>query len=302
VREYEVEMGPTDPISGGASAVLETLTTTMMGVADFPIATLKALAIHPDSGKGKGKGKAKEGDKTGSETSSITALSPSATPLSSVTAASSTTDIPRSSTSSDPPGTDSSAPTTPGTMTPTISQEKRAEDASTPKESLTREHSSASTTVLSTVNSANSAERSISELSSVRSPRGGSMAEAMRNLPDSSRPRSTSRGRSPSGGHRRSSSMSKPKHTNTWAEGGSPCPDILDTAYGTGKGIGKISGSLLKSPMDLLLGVSKGFHNMPKLYGEEVRQTDRVTGIKSGFRVAGKVSSLIISCEDALIC
>jgi hypothetical protein len=43
--------------------------------------------------------------------------------------------------------------------------------------------------------------------------------------------------------------------------------------------------------MDLFLGVSKGFHNMPKLYGEEVRQTDRVTGIKSGFRVAGKVSS-----------
>jgi hypothetical protein len=117
------------------------------------------------------------------------------------------------------------------------------------------------------------------------------MAEALRSLPEGSRPRSSSRGRSPSSPHRRSSSISKkPSHTSTWTEGThSPGPDLLDTAYGTGKGISKISGSLLKSPMDLLLGVSKGFHNMPKLYGEEVRQTDRVTGIKSGFRVAGKV-------------
>lgn len=271
-REYEVEMGPTDPISGGASAVLETLTTTMMGVADFPIATLKALAIHPDSGKGKAKGKAMEGDTPNSENSSTTALS--------ATTSSTSVDPSRSSMSSEIAA--STPPTTPGTLTPTASKESRPEDA------LTRESSATSMGSLATVTSA---ERHSHD--SVRSPRGGSMAEALRNLPEGSRPRSASRGRSPSSTLRRSSSISKkPSHTSTWTEGThSPGPDLLDTAYGTGKGISKISGSLLKSPMDLLLGVSKGFHNMPKLYGEEVRQTDRVTGIKSGLRVAGKVSS-----------
>lgn len=264
-------MGPTDPISGGASAVLETLTSTMMGVADFPVATLKALAIHPDSGKGKGKGRAKDDEKTASENSSSTALT--------ATRSSTSNEQPRSSLSSEVAA--STPATTPGTLTPVASKESRPDDA------LTRESSAASGGSLSTVVSAERPSRD-----SVRSPRGGSMAEALRNLPESSRPRSTSRGRSPSSPHRRSSSISKtPKHTSTWTEGThSPGPDLLDTAYGTGKGISKISGSLLKSPMDLLLGVSKGFHNMPKLYGEEVRQTDRVTGIKSGLRVAGKVN------------
>jgi hypothetical protein len=63
----------------------------------------------------------------------------------------------------------------------------------------------------------------------------------------------------------------------------------LDTAYGTGKGLSKIVGAGIKSPMDFTLGLARGFHNLPKLYGEEVRQVDRVTDLKSGLRVAGKV-------------
>ncbi|TID26462.1 Glutathione reductase [Venturia nashicola] len=269
-REFEVEMGPTDPISGGASAVLETLTSTMMGVADFPVATLKALAIHPDSGKGKGKGKAKEGDDAPVETGSCAPLT--------ATHSSTSVDQPRSSLSSEING--STPATTPGTLTPVVSKESRPGDV------LIRESSATSGGTLSTVTSGERTSRD-----SIRSPRGGSMAEALRNLPEGSRPRSLSRGRSGSSPHRRSGSitMKKPSHTNTWTEGThSPGPDLLDTAYGTGKGISKISGSILKSPMDVLLGISKGFHNMPRLYGEEVRQTDRVTGIKSGFRVAGK--------------
>lgn len=267
-------MGPTDPISGGASAVLETLTSTMMGVADFPVATLKALAIHPDSGKGKGKGKAKEGDDASIGTGA-------STPVTSTTSSTSV-DQPRSSLSSEI--TASTPATTPGTLTPIASKESKPGDV------LTRESSAASGGTISTVTSEERTSRD-----NIRSPRGGSMAEALRSLPEGSRPRSSSRGRSGSSPHRRSSSMSRKKlsHTSTWTEGThSPGPDLLDTAYGTGKGISKISGSLLKSPMDVLLGISKGFHNMPKLYGEEVRQTDRVTGIKSGFRVAGKVCVL----------
>ncbi|OJD14916.1 hypothetical protein AJ78_04775 [Emergomyces pasteurianus Ep9510] len=45
----------------------------------------------------------------------------------------------------------------------------------------------------------------------------------------------------------------------------------------------------LKSPMDFALGVSKGFHNAPKLYGDTtVRDTPKVTGFHSGLKAAGK--------------
>ena len=50
-REYEADEGPTDPISGGATAIVGTMSTMMMGVADMPIETLKALKIHPDAAK-----------------------------------------------------------------------------------------------------------------------------------------------------------------------------------------------------------------------------------------------------------
>lgn len=48
-REYETDEGPWDPITGGATALVGTMSTMMMGVADFPIETLKALKIHPDA-------------------------------------------------------------------------------------------------------------------------------------------------------------------------------------------------------------------------------------------------------------
>ncbi len=46
-REYEAEDGPWDPISGGASALLGTFGSLMMGVADFPVEILKAMKIKP---------------------------------------------------------------------------------------------------------------------------------------------------------------------------------------------------------------------------------------------------------------
>ena len=46
-REYDSEDGPWDPISGGASALLGTLGSLMMGFADFPVEILRALKIKP---------------------------------------------------------------------------------------------------------------------------------------------------------------------------------------------------------------------------------------------------------------
>ncbi|KAF2272065.1 UDP-Glycosyltransferase/glycogen phosphorylase [Westerdykella ornata] len=61
-----------------------------------------------------------------------------------------------------------------------------------------------------------------------------------------------------------------------------------ETAIDTGKGFGKILGAAFKSPMDFSLNVARGFHNVPKLYGEDVRPVDKVTGLHSGLKTATK--------------
>lgn len=64
----------------------------------------------------------------------------------------------------------------------------------------------------------------------------------------------------------------------------------LDTAVGAGKEVGRIVGAGLKSPMDFTLSLARGFHNAPKLYGDDmVRRPDKVTGFRSGLKAAGKV-------------
>lgn len=78
----------------------------------------------------------------------------------------------------------------------------------------------------------------------------------------------------------------------------------LETAVGTSKGIGRIVGAGLKSPMDFTLSLARGFHNAPRLYGDEsVRHPDKVTGIQSGLRTAGKVRARrtvdIYTCTNA---
>jgi hypothetical protein len=51
-------------------------------------------------------------------------------------------------------------------------------------------------------------------------------------------------------------------------------------------------GAGLKSPMDFTLGLARGFHNAPKLYGDNtVRPQEKVTDFQSGLKAAGKVSS-----------
>ena len=46
-REYDSEDGPWDPISGGASALLGTISSLAMGFADFPIEIIRALKSKP---------------------------------------------------------------------------------------------------------------------------------------------------------------------------------------------------------------------------------------------------------------
>lgn len=95
----------------------------------------------------------------------------------------------------------------------------------------------------------------------------------------------------------RSSSQRSPTHETPPANlsrssSGNQAGQIsLDAALGAGKGIGRIVGAGLKSPMDFTLGIARGFHNAPKLYGDEsVRPSEKITGIPSGLKAAGKVN------------
>lgn len=74
----------------------------------------------------------------------------------------------------------------------------------------------------------------------------------------------------------------------------------VEAALGAGKGVGRIVSAGLKSPMDFTLGIARGFHNAPKLYGDDtVRQADKITDFQSGLKAAGKVNSnLVYSLND----
>lgn len=75
----------------------------------------------------------------------------------------------------------------------------------------------------------------------------------------------------------------------------SPCPVdevsqvTLETAISGAKAAGRIVSAGVKSPMDFTLSLAKGFHNAPKLYGDEtVRKSDKVVDLQSGLKAAGK--------------
>ena len=58
------------------------------------------------------------------------------------------------------------------------------------------------------------------------------------------------------------------------------------------KGVARIIGTGLRAPMDFTYNLARGFHNAPKLYGDEtVRESPKITDIKSGLKASGSVSS-----------
>ncbi|KAF2036520.1 putative glucosyl/glucuronosyl transferase [Setomelanomma holmii] len=55
------------------------------------------------------------------------------------------------------------------------------------------------------------------------------------------------------------------------------------------KGVGRFAKALVQSPMELSVSITKGFHNMPKLWGDDtVRPQERVSDFKSGVQAVGK--------------
>ena len=211
-REYDTEDGPWDPITGGASALLGTIGSLMMGVADFPLEIFRALQ-----------------HKAVSKQSNATSIQ-------------------------------STASVNSGTADPT-----------------------------------GSASRS----SVLRDPAELSKSSSMLRLPQSPSGKSSTIAPSehplPSIDPTQVTSYSSVSQNSTKSLVDLPRHMSFEAAIGTGKGVGRIVGAGLKSPMDFTLGLAKGFHNAPRLYGDEsVRPVEKITGLQSGLKAASKVQMLLI--------
>jgi len=234
--EYDSEDGPWDPISGGASALMGTIGSLMMGVADFPVEIIRALK-----------------PKSSENTTPTDTATPSA----------------EGQTKSD-----NSSKTSLGSSNPQTAV-GRPEDPSSPTSPLTPQdgrEDAISSPIEGDIQSTNSQVDKSSHRTALRSALKGSLS------------RSSSHSSSPS------RQPGLPHRTNS----GERASQIsLDAALGAGKSIKQIVGAGVKSPMDFTLNLARGFHNAPKLYGDDtVRQADKVTDFQSGLKAAGKVRNI----------
>lgn len=65
---------------------------------------------------------------------------------------------------------------------------------------------------------------------------------------------------------------------------------VRGAQIGLSKSVNRLTLEGLKAPFVSLSLVAYGFHNVPKLWGDDVRPLDRITGTGSGLKAAGKVS------------
>lgn len=212
VQEHHTEDEPFDPITGATSALVGTLSSMAMGVADMPVAALKALNIHPDSKKSKPK----------------SAASPSPS--------------------------------------------RQAGDKSRSQ----RKHSR----MPSFVSDSSAADAKVNQPEAANQI-ANQMAQAAASYEQSSDSQSTATQHST--GDKVSSDMQANLKQSKDPK------DMMEEAMGIGKGFFKVASAGIKSPMDFTLGLARGFHNAPKLYGDEsVRKSEKITDFSSGIRVAGK--------------
>ena len=157
-----------------------------------------------------------------------------------------------------------------------------------PRQSLNEDTPRSSTTTLTSVTNT---ERNSSEVSSLSTAKEADVPTQSLLSPDDRFPRPSSRSyREALRSHTLSHSRSPSRLSGTSGE--VPNQWSLESVIGTGKGVSRIVGVGLKSPLDFTMGLAQGFHNAPKLYGDDtVRQQDKITGIHSGLKAAGMAST-----------
>lgn len=98
-------------------------------------------------------------------------------------------------------------------------------------------------------------------------------------------------------GSRSRSSSRKRKSTDSSTPDRTPDTGAQQTihrelAHNTAKGLLKVAHAGARAPVEVSLAVAQGFHNAPRLYGDDVRAPYRITGMHSGLRAAGKELAL----------
>lgn len=253
-REYDTEDGPWDPISGGASALIGTIASLTMGVADFPIEIFRAAKNKHQAQKNEAKEGAGQGSSSGSSTPTI--------------------------------GSDSNSRLDLGLGAEEISESIPREvlETNSLKESSEPSTKSSYESTTRSVKEPISPETPLSSTSSAGGSRGRSLREALRGaLP---RSRSTSRENGTTSPSRLKWSGTPTRDTPTEFD---PSKLTLENATRAGKGISRIVAAGMKSPLDFTLALARGFHNAPKLYGDDtVRPQAKVIDLQSGLKAAGK--------------
>lgn len=266
-REYETEDGPWDPISGGASALLGTIASLTMGVADLPIELFKHAKNKREASKEDQKAPSSSGNSLLSPTQS---QSPSSLDLT------------------------ANEPLTPSsTLTDRSPSQQSLSTVISSKVSHEDDRSSIGTRITETPTTSTSTSLTEHRTSS-------SLRQALRGTLSRSRSRSASRsGSRERASHSRSNSTDRPLSRSgsrrREQEPFDPTKLTLENVKRSGKGAQRIVAAGMKSPMDFTLGLARGFHNAPKLYGDDtVRPQEKVTDLQSGLKAAGKVRKLMI--------
>jgi hypothetical protein len=244
-----------------------------MGVADFPIEIFRAVK----------KQSTKRAETTSTVSKESTSTSGETTPSASATGSRATSQLDL--------GLEETAE--PKSYSSEASSQRASTSMRTPKSSYDGTRSS--TEIFQT-----QTETPLTSTTSLPTERQSSLKQALRGTLNRARSRSASRDRgsmsrsesrdrrpgsrsgSPFGSHRKETKEFDPSHLT------------LENAARTGKGVSRIVGAGLKSPMDFALGIARGFHNAPKLYGDDtVRPQEKVTDFQSGLKAAGKVKRKI---------
>lgn len=75
---------------------------------------------------------------------------------------------------------------------------------------------------------------------------------------------------------------------------------LRQTGPHTSKGLGRFAKALVRSLMEISINLTKGLHNLPKLWEDDtVRPQAQVSGFKLGAKAAGK--NLALGCTMALL-
>lgn len=82
-------------------------------------------------------------------------------------------------------------------------------------------------------------------------------------------------------------SVASSSSSSGWKTSGSV---MRGAGVGASKSVGRLIGYSVKAPFDAFSSLSRGFHNAPKLYGDDtVRKQTKITGLGTGLKAAGKV-------------